>query len=164
VLQPVIEKLGPLRDARCAIVGAGGAASAALWSLRREGARATVFARNVEKGKSLAEKFAARCENLEAARFDGFDLVINATPLGTRGQRENETPAISNQLRGARFAYDLVYNPIQTRFLREAREAGCETLGGLSMLVQQATEQFKLWTGADAPIEVMRDAAGRALH
>jgi 3-dehydroquinate dehydratase / shikimate dehydrogenase len=164
VLQPVLEKLGPLRDACCAIVGAGGAASAALWSLRREGARATVFARNVEKGKSLAEKFAARCENLEAARFDGFDLVINATPLGTRGQRENETPAISNQLRGARFAYDLVYNPIQTRFLREAREAGCETLGGLSMLVQQATEQFKLWTGADAPIEVMRDAAGRALH
>ena len=164
VLQPVIETLGPLRDARCAIVGAGGAASAALWSLRREGARATVFARNVETGKSLAEKFAARCENLEAARFDGFDLVINATPLGTRGQRENETPAISNQLRGARFAYDLVYNPIQTRFLREAREAGCETLGGLSMLVQQATEQFKLWTGAAAPIEVMRDAAGRALH
>jgi 3-dehydroquinate dehydratase/shikimate dehydrogenase len=164
VLQPVIEKLGPLRDARCAIIGAGGAASAALWSLRRAGARTTVFARNVEKADSLAERFGARCENLEAARFDGFDLVINATPLGTCGQRENETPAISNQLRGARFAYDLVYNPIETRFLREARGAGCETLGGLSMLVQQASEQFELWTGADVPIDVMRDAAGRALQ
>src|SRR5207244_2712425 len=126
--------------------------------------RVTVFARNVEKANSLAEKFGAGCENLEAARFDGFDLVINATPLGTCGQRENETPAISNQLRGARFAYDLVYNPTETEFMREARDAGCETLGGLSMLVQQATEQFKLWTGADAPIEAMRDAAERALQ
>jgi 3-dehydroquinate dehydratase/shikimate dehydrogenase len=164
VLQPVIEKLGSLRDSGCAIIGAGGAASAALWSLRREGARVAVFARNVEKANSLAKKFSARCEDLEAGSFDGFDLVINATPLGTCGQLENETPAISNQLRGARFAYDLVYNPTETRFLREARDAGCETLGGLSMLVQQATEQFKLWTGTDAPIEIMRDAAERALQ
>ena len=164
VLKPVIERFGSLRDSRCAIIGAGGAASAALWSLRREGACVTVFARNFQKTNSLAEKFGARYENLEAARFDAFDLVINATPLGTCGQRENETPAISDQLRGARFAYDLVYNPTETRFLREARDAGCETLGGLPMLVQQAAEQFKLWTGADAPIEVMRVAAERALQ
>jgi 3-dehydroquinate dehydratase/shikimate dehydrogenase len=164
VLQPVIERFGPLRGARCAIIGAGGAASAALWSLKTEGARVTVFARNVRKADSLGEKFGACCENLEAARFEEFDLVINASPLGTCGQRENETPAVSDQLRGARFAYDLVYNPTETRFLREARDAGCETLGGLSMLVRQATEQFKLWTGADAPIEVMREAAERALQ
>jgi 3-dehydroquinate dehydratase/shikimate dehydrogenase len=163
VLGPVIQALGPLRDARCAVIGAGGAASAALWSLRREGARVTVFARNNEQAGALAENFGTRCENLEAARFGAFDLVINTTPLGTSGSLENETPAMSNQLRGARFAYDLVYNPTETRFMREARDAGCEALGGLPMLVDQAAEQFKLWTGADAPVEVMLAAAKCAL-
>jgi shikimate 5-dehydrogenase len=60
-------------------------------------------------------------------------------------------------------AYDLVYNPVETRFLREARDAGCELIGGLEMLVTQAAEQFRLWTGAVAPAEVMPDAAIRAL-
>jgi shikimate 5-dehydrogenase len=63
---------------------------------------------------------------------------------------------------GASFVYDLVYNPTQTRFLREAESAGCETLGGLEMLVAQAGEQFRLWTGVSAPERVMRDAASRA--
>ncbi|MFL6286413.1 MAG: shikimate dehydrogenase family protein, partial [Pyrinomonadaceae bacterium] len=87
------------------------------------------------------------------------DLVVNATPLGTRGALEGETPATVTQLRGARFAYDLVYNPASTRFIREARDAGCETLGGLAMLVAQAAAQFELWTNESAPLEVMRAAA-----
>jgi shikimate 5-dehydrogenase len=93
-------------------------------------------------------------------RFAGFDLVVNTTPLGTRGARETETPANVSQLRGARAAYDLVYNPAETRFMREARAADCDViLGGLSMLVAQAAVQFKLWTGTDAPLEVMQAAA-----
>jgi 3-dehydroquinate dehydratase/shikimate dehydrogenase len=163
MLQPVIEKLGPLRDARCAVIGAGGAARAALWGLRREGASITLVARNEEKARSLAERFAANCEDLSGALFEGFDLIVNATPLGTSGLLEKETPAVSGQLRGARLAYDLVYNPIDTKFLREAREAGCETLGGVEMLVLQAAKQFELWTGIEAPVRVMRDAAKSAL-
>jgi shikimate 5-dehydrogenase len=62
-----------------------------------------------------------------------------------------------------RLAYDLVYNPLETRFLREARIAGCETLGGLDMLVGQAIEQFKLWTDQQPDGGIMRDAAERAL-
>jgi len=84
--------------------------------------------------------------------------------LGTAGQFEDETPATAQQLRGARLAYDLVYNPIETKFLREASEAGCQTLGGLSMLVAQAAEQFSLWTGAVAPDGVMYEAAKRGLN
>ena len=163
VLRPVTEKLGPLRDARCAIIGAGGAANAVLWSLKSEGADATVFARDQEKGRAVAEKFGAGFVRLEAASFKKFDFVINATPLGTRGPLEGETPASAEQLRGARLAYDLVYNPSETRFLRQAREAGCDTIGGLTMLVLQAAEAFKLWTGIDAPLAVMRAAAQRAL-
>ncbi len=90
-------------------------------------------------------------------------MVANATPLGTRGERESLTPALSAQLRGARLAYDLVYNPSETRFMREARAAGCHALGGLPMLVAQAAEQFKLWTGEEAPRELMSEAARAAL-
>ncbi len=97
---------------------------------------------------------------LDDARFENFDLVINTTPLGTRGTRETETPAVAFQLRGARAAYDLVYNPAETRFMRESRAAGCEIiLGGLPMLVAQAAAQFKLWIRQDAPFDVMRAAA-----
>ena len=156
---PLLQKLGDLHDARCAVIGTGGAARAAIWALGQAGSRATVFARNATKAQSLAGQFGVTCMALEEASFEGFDVVINATPLGTMGQRENETPAATRQLRGARLAYDLVYNPIETRFLLEAREAGCETLGGLAMLVAQAAEQFKLWTGTAAPEGVMYEAA-----
>jgi 3-dehydroquinate dehydratase/shikimate dehydrogenase len=158
LLVPLLEKGLSLGGARCAVIGAGGAARCALWSLRQEGARLTVFARDVVKAVPTAERFGADCRELEGASFDGFDLVINTTPLGTRGESEDETPALARQLRGAHMAYDLVYNPHDTRFLREARAAGCETASGLAMLIAQASEQFKLWTGKTAPFDVMSEA------
>ena len=164
VLQPVLERVGALRDARCAVIGAGGAAKATLWSLRNEGARVTLFARNSQKGRDLAATFSAEFGSLEGATFQDFDLVINATPLGTKGSRQSETIAAADQLRGTRLAYDLVYNPSETLFMQEAREAGCETIGGLSMLVLQGVEQFKLWTGLEAPLSEMRQAAEGALN
>jgi shikimate dehydrogenase len=163
LIAPLREKGVTLSDARCAVIGAGGAARTALWSLQREGARLTLFVRDVEKAEPIAEKFGVDCLQLEGAKFEGFDLVVNATPLGTLGLREDETPVLANQLRGARLVYDLVYNPPKTRFMREACEAGCETLGGLEMLVAQAAEQFKLWTGKAAPVSVMMEAALRKL-
>jgi 3-dehydroquinate dehydratase/shikimate dehydrogenase len=163
--------LGPLRDravslggARCALIGAGGAARSALWALRREGAEVTLFARNMNKAGPLAEKFGASQAPLENTSFSGFDLVVNATPLGTRGPSEHETPASASQLQGARLAYDLVYNPALTPFIREATEAGCESIGGLGMLVAQAAAQFSLWNCEDAPLDSMREAAERALQ
>jgi shikimate 5-dehydrogenase len=158
------KKFGELNGARCAVLGAGGAARAVLWGLRQEGAKQTVFARNTAKAAVLAKQFDVAFEPLVEASFDGFDVVINTTPLGTFGEFETKTPATARQLGGARLVYDLVYNPTETLFLREAKEAGCETLGGLSMLIAQAAEQFKLWTGADAPEDVMWEAAERALQ
>jgi 3-dehydroquinate dehydratase / shikimate dehydrogenase len=163
-IKPLLTAYGDLRDARCAVIGAGGSASAGLFSLKAAGAAVTVFSRDVSKASALAERFGAESMSLEGATFEGFDVVVNATPAGTLGGLANETPASAFQLRGARLAYDLVYNPTETRFLREAREAGCKTLGGLAMLVAQATEQFRLWTG-DAPQEkVMYEAARRRLE
>ncbi len=163
LVAPLKDRGTHLAGARCAIIGAGGAARAALWGLAKEGARLTLFARDASKAAPVAEKFGAACEQLDGATFDGFELVVNATPLGTRGAREDETPALAAQLRGARLAYDLVYNPAETRFLREASAAGCDTLGGLPMLIAQAAEQFRLWTGREAPAGVMQETARRVL-
>ncbi|HEU4598091.1 MAG TPA: shikimate dehydrogenase [Pyrinomonadaceae bacterium] len=152
-----------LEGARVALIGAGGAARALLWSLRARGAHTTLFARDAARASETAEEFGARASQLRDASFDNYELVINATPLGTRGRQEGETPADAAQLRGARLVYDLVYNPAETRLLREARAAGCETVGGLSMLVAQAAAQFRLWTGREAPLEVMRAAAEKQM-
>jgi 3-dehydroquinate dehydratase/shikimate dehydrogenase len=149
--------------ARAAVLGAGGAARAVLWALREGGASAVVFARDEARGRAVASRFGAEPAKLGGASFDGFDFVVNTTPLGTSGPAEGETPALAAQLRGARLAYDVVYNPAETRFLREAREAGCATVGGLQMLVAQAAAQFKIWTGEEAPVAVMRAAAERAV-
>ena len=158
-----LKGLVELGGARVAVLGAGGAARALLWALGERGARATVFARDEARGRAVAGEFGAAAARLEGASFEGFDVVANTTPLGTRGEREAETPATESQLRGARVAYDLVYNPAETRFLREARAAGCETVGGLGMLVAQAEEQFRLWTGRLPLPGVMRAAAERKL-
>ena len=162
-ISPLRHKFGSLKNSRCAIIGAGGGARAAIWALRNDGAHVALFVRNSDKGRPMAEEFGVECRSLGSDRFDAFDIVINATPLGTRAELEHDTAATADQLRGVRLAYDLVYNPLETRFLCEARSAGCETLGGIEMLVAQALEQFKVWTGHEPDLEVMRAAALRGL-
>jgi shikimate dehydrogenase len=153
-----------LRGAHVAIIGAGGAARALLWGLQHASANVTLYARDVARAQTVAAQFGARVCPLAGARFADFDLVVNATPLGTRGPTADETPADAAQLRGARVAYDLIYNPAETRFMRESRAAGCaQVLGGLPMLVAQAAAQFELWTGQPAPHEVMLAAAEKQL-
>ena len=160
---PLREALGTISNARCAVVGAGGAARACVWALRKEGAQVTIIARDPGQGEFLAKMFAVNYEQLLQNRFRSFDLVVNTTPLGTCGALENQTAATAEQLRGVRMAYDLVYNPMETRFMREARAAGCEVLGGIEMLLAQGVEQFKLWTGDQPNREVMRPTALRKL-
>jgi 3-dehydroquinate dehydratase/shikimate dehydrogenase len=145
-IDPLLKRFTTLRDATVGIIGAGGAARAAIWALQRQSANVTLFARNTTKGQTLAELFGISCESLSDASFQRYDLVINATPLGS-GAHVDQSPATREQLAGARCVYDLIYNPRDTRLLREARAAGCETLGGLEMLVAQAGLQFELWTG-----------------
>jgi len=162
-IKPLLKRRSVLKDVRCAVIGTGGAARAAVWSLRQQNAEVTVFARNVEKGKALAGKFGVAWSGLDGVSFESFSVVVNATPLGTAGPLEAETPAAGSQLAGASFVYDLVYNPIHTRFLSEAEGVGCETLGGLEMLIAQAEDQFSLWTGLPSPEGVMSAAAEQAL-
>ncbi|HSK62432.1 MAG TPA: type I 3-dehydroquinate dehydratase, partial [Pyrinomonadaceae bacterium] len=143
-IEPLRERVGPLADARVAVIGAGGASRAAVWALRRDGASVTVFARDPRKGEPLA-----------GASFAGYDVVINATP---------QSPATTDQLVGAGLVYDLIYNPMETEFLLQGRAAGCDTLGGLPMLAAQARRQFELWTGTTPCAKLMYDSAAAALR
>ena len=160
-IEPLLQRFGSLGQRRVAIIGAGGAARAAIWALKQQQANVTLFARNVEKAQPLATTFNLSCEPLPTAKFAGYDLVINTTPLGS-GEHLDQSPATTEQLNGARCVYDLIYNPIETKLLREAQQAGCKTLGGLEMLVAQARLQFELWTGKQAPVETMCGAARSA--
>jgi 3-dehydroquinate dehydratase/shikimate dehydrogenase len=162
-LQPLRNLFGSLGSSRCAIIGAGGAARSAIWALQKDKASVSLFARDIDKGRPLAEEFSVDCFPLQDAGFNGFDILVNASPLGTRGTGENETPAVSQQLRSVRLVYDLVYNPPETRLMREGRVAGCEILGGLEMLIAQAAEQFKLWSNDEPDKDIMRAAALNAL-
>lgn len=162
-LGPLKSRIGSLEGVNCAVIGAGGAARAVGWALKQELAFVTLFCREPEKAKTVQDQFEVICRHLAGATFDGFDVVINATPLGTYGESETQSPLTAEQLRGVRLAYDLVYNPLETQFIREARQAGCETVGGLEMLIGQAVDQFRLWTGQEPDVGKMRDAAERAL-
>ena len=155
LIEPLRERLGSLKDLRVAVIGAGGAARAAVWALGRDGARVTLFARSPIKAKTMSEDFGVFCEPLGSASFASYDVVVNATP---------QSPAVAEQLAGAGLVYDLIYNPIETEFLKQGRAAGCQTLGGLPMLVAQARRQFQLWTGKEPSSNLMHDAAAAALR
>jgi 3-dehydroquinate dehydratase/shikimate dehydrogenase len=163
LMTPLINRFGAIRDARCAVIGAGGAARAALWALINKGGEVELFARNLDRATTTAKDFGVPCHQLSGADLAEFDIVINATPLGMSGAYQEVTPATTAQLRGVRLAYDLVYNPIETLFLREARAAGCDTLNGIEMLIAQGAEQFRLWTGQFPDANVMRARALRSL-
>lgn len=154
LIEPLVERVGPVKNLSVAVLGAGGAARAAVWALKRDQAKVTLFARDPLKARSVSEDFAVPCELLSTASFAGYDVVINATP---------QAPARAEQLAGAGLVYDLIYNPIETEFLKEGRKAGCATLGGLPMLVAQARLQFQLWTGKTPATNIMHDAAIAAL-
>lgn len=161
--EPLRGRIGRLKNARVAIVGAGGAAAAALFSLKREQANVVIFARDLNKAQRVANRWQVEYTQLAGADFRSFDVVVNATPLGTKGKLGDQSPVCASQLRGARLAYDLVYNPGVTEFLCEAEAAGCATLNGLPMFIAQAAQQFRLWTGIHPDRLVMRRAAEKAL-
>lgn len=153
-----IESSMQSRGARATVLGAGGAARSVSVALASSGARVTICARRQDQAQSVATLTGA-----EVAAWppdpDSWDLLVNATPVGTSpGVNESPLPAGYPFRRGA-FVYDLVYNPPQTRLLVDAAAAGCRTIGGLDMLVAQAQAQFQWWTGQRAADRVMRAAA-----
>ena len=157
-LAPLVPRF-ELAGARAAVLGAGGAARAVAVALRSRGARVTLHGRRLEQAQDVARAAGVGCAAWPPAP-GSWDLLVNATPVGTAPR--DETPWPNADLDG-RFVYDLVYNPPLTRLLREAATAGCQTLGGLEMLVAQAARQFEWWTGKRPDASAMRRAAIRRL-
>ncbi|MCI0525372.1 MAG: shikimate dehydrogenase [Acidobacteria bacterium] len=153
----LLDELIDLKNARVAVIGAGGAARAICYGLNERDADVMIYARDLKKAQPLADEFNARIATLDS--FNGeSDLVINCTPIGMLGHSEGQSPINAESLKNVKLVYDLIYTPEETALLRDARQAGCQTLGGLSMLVGQAAEQFRLWTGLEAPVDVMWQA------
>ena len=156
-----------------ALVGAGGSARAVLHALLQGGAaQVTILNRDLVRATRLKEEFSALVHNttLAALPFPAgvreaaeADLVINCTSLGMSPQVEGLPWDAGMRFRPGQVVYDLVYNPAQTRFLQQAATQGAQAIGGLGMLVWQGALAFRLWTGEDAPVEVMRAAAEQQL-
>jgi 3-dehydroquinate dehydratase / shikimate dehydrogenase len=154
-----LENVCALNGESCGVIGAGGAARAVVYGLIERGARVTLFARDTVKAQALADSAGIPVYPVESLDASDVRIVINTTPVGMRGHDESASPVLRAALKGRRVAYDLVYNPLETKFLKDARAEGCQTVGGIEMLVAQGALQFELWTGRKAPVELMRDAA-----
>lgn len=151
------------------VLGAGGAARAVVVALVSEGASVTIVNRSVERAMQAAElgKRAATAAGIGSSMsvmvgapgaIRDADLVVNATPLGMRGT--DPMPAPAELLRQGQVVVDLIYMPAVTPILEVADEAGAQFLNGTGMLLFQAAEQFKMWTGRDAPVRAMGAAVG----
>lgn len=144
-----------LSGKRVVVLGAGGAARAVVFALSEKGAKVTILNRTVERAKRLAQEVGAKWGPLSDISKMKMDVLVNATSVGMYPEVD-ETPVSKEIFRPGLVVFDMVYNPLETRLLREAKEAGCECITGLEMFVEQAKEQFELWTGKDAPTDLMR--------
>ena len=154
-----LEEVCNLKGERCAVIGAGGAARAVIYGLLERGAQVKVFARSFDRANSLSESFGVSVSGIESLQSNDARVIVNTTPVGMRGHSEGSSPVPAEVLQDRKIVYDLVYNPLETQLLRDARAAGCQTVSGIEMLIAQAALQFELWTGRKPPIETMREAA-----
>jgi 3-dehydroquinate dehydratase/shikimate dehydrogenase len=157
VVSPLKKRI-ELKGRSVVIVGAGGAARAAALALLRKGASVTVVARDPDSAAFVAASVQCEAEDLAELGSLSWDVLINATPVGS-SRSPDETPVPAGLHRSGTVVLDMVYDPPETRLLREAAEAGCTVIGGIEMLVAQAKAQFETWTGLEAPADVMEAAA-----
>lgn len=166
-------KIGSIKGKEVVLLGAGGAARAIAFSLVRAGARLTIANRTVPRARALASTIEQKLGiNVEVASLGRAELtkalknagiLINATSVGMYPKTDKTLVSASMMNRGL-VVYDIVYEPLHTKLLREARRAGGKTINGLGMLVHQGALAFEIWTGKRAPIKIMEAAAKRELR
>jgi 3-dehydroquinate dehydratase/shikimate dehydrogenase len=153
---------GALAGKTALLLGAGGAARAMAHALQREGVLLSIANRSPDKGHMLAEEVGCRAVDWAARHNVVTELLINCTSVGMHPNLD-DSPVHSSFLRPGLVVMDCVYTPENTLFVKEARYRGCHVLTGVDMFVRQAALQFQLFTGQDAPLDLMRSVVKRAL-
>jgi 3-dehydroquinate dehydratase/shikimate dehydrogenase len=158
VVRPLERRL-KLQGARIAVLGAGGAARAAVFALVDQGAEVFVVNRSHDSAVKLARQAKAKPLKHDLFAKSTFDVLINATPCGMEGNKQPLPPPFDDAEKklNASLVFDMVYNPLETPLLKLAKERGIPVISGLEMFVQQGARQFEIWTGKPAPeAEMMR--------
>lgn len=154
-----------IKNKNILILGAGGAARAIAFQCLLEGADVSISNRTRENALELKEDIKRKLGkeigvvdfNMRKEDLKGIDVIINATSIGMR-PKTNSTPLNVSLLNPDIAVMDIVYNPIETKLLKDARRGGCKTVSGVGMLVHQGAESLRIWLGIKAPIEIMKKA------
>jgi 3-dehydroquinate dehydratase/shikimate dehydrogenase len=151
-----------LRGAKILVLGAGGAARAAVFGLRDKGAEVFILNRTPETAQKLARQSGSKTIKKDAVSKTTFDVIVNATPIGMAGIKAPQLLEAKDL--NTKLVFDLVYNPLETPLLRLARQKGIPIVTGIEMFVQQGARQFEIFTGKPAPEEEMLRVVIHALR
>ena len=160
ILRPLAQRIS-IEGTKVLVLGAGGAARAAVFGLKERGAEVWILNRTAATGQKLARQAKAHSIKRPDLRKVGFDIILNATPVGMGSVRD--CPLKDDEIQ-AKVVFDMVYDPVETHLLQVARAKGFSVIPGIEMFVQQAARQFEIWTGKPAPTGDMLHAVTMALQ
>ncbi|MCK5177337.1 MAG: shikimate dehydrogenase [Candidatus Aenigmarchaeota archaeon] len=158
-----LEEKIKIKDKKAIVLGAGGASRAICFGLLNKGAEVLILNRTVEKGMQLADELNQHWKNKASSMSvneatiqltKNYDILINTTSVGMH-PKINQTPLEKKFLAKNLLVMDIIYNPLQTQFLKDAKNIGCKTISGLKMFVNQGAISFELFTGKKPPKEIM---------
>lgn len=151
-----LEKVTKLENKTVALLGAGGAARAAAYGVTKRGAKLQIYNRTREKAEELVKTFGGNSFSLNMLEnIKNADIIINTTSVGMK-PNENDSPVPKNYLLKKHIVLDAVYMPYETLLIKMAKEKGATVISGIEMFLEQGAEQFKIYTGKNPPLDVMR--------
>jgi 3-dehydroquinate dehydratase/shikimate dehydrogenase len=151
VVRPLEQRIA-LEQAKILVLGAGGAARAAVFGLKERGSEVYILNRSAAPAQKLARQAKAKSIKRADLKKLSFDVIINATPVGMGNTRES--PLNEAEI-NAKYVFDMIYDPEETRLLKLAKARGAQVIPGIEMFVHQAARQFEIWTGKPAPWDEM---------
>jgi len=146
-----------INEKTCLIIGAGGAARALAWGLKSKGARVIITNRSEAKGAALAAELDCAFTLWEKRADQKAEILVQTTPVGM-APHLNQCSVPDKIFKPGMTAMEIIYNPLETKFVQSARAKGCLTINGLEMFIRQGAEQFRIWTGLEPPLAEMRKA------
>ena len=163
VLRPLEQRL-PLENARVLVIGAGGAARAAVFGLRERNAQVFITNRSSGPAEKLARQSKSKFVGRAALRKMEFEVIMNATPVGMSEMPMKKADAPLNEKElNTRYLMEMVYSPSETRLVKMARAKGIHIISGIEMFVHQGARQFEIWTGKPAPFDEMYRSVAAAI-